>query len=750
MLLKLNKIKNLGVFADYDWDTALPEFGRYNVIYGDNGTGKTTLSRLFECLLSGAHEEYPSLEYRINSATGELRHGAPSGKSIRVFNADYVQQNIGQLDGSLKPILVVGEENKAIAETLAKDQGQLKSRQDSIAAADARIVDLATQRGKVFTAIAKTISEATSGTTARTYRKNNAEAAFENLEADLTLSEEQVEVHRGTLRQEAMEILQLPLALQLDDTTQQHAITVTLKAALEEAKILCGRSAVSEAIQHLRENPDIAQWVESGHQLHKAHKSENCEYCGQSIPKDRWVQLEAHFNKDDQALKMELEQCIERVSSIDRELAGLRYPDKLALYSELRGQYDEAVSSLDSVLLTTKEALSVAWATLTKKLTARNEPISFEAAINVEQLDNSIVTLRSAIDEHNAKTASFDAAKATARDEIERHYLTSIRSDISDFDSKIAAQKQIIAEMQNGSVAAGTQPLDELQQSINERQAKISDAHKAGEDLTKLLHTFLGRSEIIFQSGSDGYRVYRNGKPARRLSEGERTAIAFIYFIVQLSDRDFTASNGIVVIDDPISSLDSGSIFQAFAFLKNSVKDAKQVFILTHNFGFLRLVLNWLKHLPLPKAEKKQFYMLICRGEADGRFASIMTLDKTLIDNPSEYHFLFKILTNFQSDGTIASCYHVPNITRKVLETFIDFYAPSNKKLYSKLADLPFDENKKAAIYKFSNEMSHFTGQGFEPGLVQESQKNTAYLLEMIKELAPQHYNGMMATIGRE
>lgn len=746
MLLKLNKIKNLGVFTDYDWDTALPEFGRYNVIYGDNGTGKTTLSRLFESLLSGTHEEYPSLEYRINSATGELRHGTPSGKSIRVFNADYVQHNIGQLDGSLKPILVIGEENKAIAETLATDQEQLKSRQDSITVAEARITDFTIQRGKVFTAIAKTISEATSGTTARTYRKNNAEAAFEKLEADLTLSDAQVDIHRGTLRQEAMETLQLPSVLQQDKATQQHSVTAALKATLEKAQILCGRSAVSEAIQRLRENPDIAHWVESGHQLHKTHNSANCEYCGQPIPKDRWAELEAHFNKDDQALKSELEQCIERVSSIDQELAGLRYPDKLALYSELRSQYDEAVSNLDSAFLTAKEALSVTWATLTKKLAARNEPIPFDAAIDVEQLETAIARFRSVIDEHNAKTASFDAAKATARDEIERHYLTSIRADVADFDNKIAAQKQIIAEMQNGSAAAGGQSLDELQLSIDERQAKISDAHKAGGDLTKLLHTFLGRSEIIFQSGTDGYRVYRNGKPARRLSEGERTAIAFIYFIVQLSDRNFIASNGIVVIDDPISSLDSNSIFQAFAFLKNSVKDAKQVFLLTHNFGFLRLVLNWLQHLPKSEG-RKQFYMLICRAEADGRFATIASLDKALIEHQTEYHFLFKILANFQSDGTIAGCYHIPNITRKVLETFIDFYAPSNKKLYLKLADLPFDENKKAAIYKFSNEMSHFTGQGFEPGLVQESQKNTAYLLEMIKELAPQHFEGMMATI---
>ena len=71
---------------------------------------------------------------------------------------------------------------------------------------------------------------------------------------------------------------------------------------------------------------------------------------------------------------------------------------------------------------------------------------------------------------------------------------------------------------------------------------------------------------------------------AKRLSEGEKTAITFLYFVVGLQDQDFDLAEGIVVIDDPISSLDSSSVYQAFSFLKNAVKDARQIFLLTHNF----------------------------------------------------------------------------------------------------------------------------------------------------------------------
>jgi wobble nucleotide-excising tRNase len=381
---------------------------------------------------------------------------------------------------------------------------------------------------------------------------------------------------------------------------------------------------------------------------------------------------------------------------------------------------------------------------LSTKLLSRSSVVILALSLHLQPLENAWAAIVAFVEAHNEKTAKFDQAKDLARKEIEIHYLASVRDSVAEFDSLIGEESQIIGQAENGSEEKAIPSLKALQDSIKEKKAQLSNAHKAGQQLTQHLHTFLGRSELTFSSEDDGYRVHRNGKLARRLSEGERTAIAFIYFIVQLSEQDFNLTDGVVVIDDPVSSLDASSLYQAFAFLKNAVKDAKQVFLLTHNFSFLRLVLNWLDGVKKSEG-KKQFYMLVCKTDATGRRSRIVGMDRALIDHPTEYHFLFKTLAAFQSDGTIAGCYHIPNVTRKVLETFVDFHVPERKSLYAKLSDIKFDENKKAAIFKFANDLSHFTGQGFEPGLVQESQKNAAYLLEMIKELAPQHYQGMMA-----
>src|SRR5690606_40846036 len=91
----------------------------------------------------------------------------------------------------------------------------------------------------------------------------------------------------------------------------------------------------------------------------------------------------------------------------------------------------------------------------------------------------------------------------------------------------------------------------------------------------------------------NGYALTRGGQPVSHLSEGERTAIAFLYFLKSLQDKTFDMKNGIVVIDDPVSSLDANALFSAFGYMKERTKEAGQLFIFTHSFAFFRNVKKW-------------------------------------------------------------------------------------------------------------------------------------------------------------
>ena len=49
MIRRIQKLQGYRIFRDFKWD-GLADFGRYNLIYGWNGVGKTTLSSLFRLL----------------------------------------------------------------------------------------------------------------------------------------------------------------------------------------------------------------------------------------------------------------------------------------------------------------------------------------------------------------------------------------------------------------------------------------------------------------------------------------------------------------------------------------------------------------------------------------------------------------------------------------------------------------------------------------------------------------------------
>jgi len=743
MLTAIKKIKGLGVFGDFTAAADLPAFKRFNLIYGENGSGKTTLSRLFTALQTGAHTDYPDLDYSITTDTGTLSKGQPSPRKIRVFNSDYIEANIGQFDGPLRHILIVGQENKELAEEIKIEQATYDDRKAKLEAEALALAKLETDKGKAFSAIAKTIGEATSGTTLRGYRKPDAEAAYKKLTKPKTYTDAELDLHRVTIRQEQAEAVhQVSQPKVKDASGDDMDIQIALGALVTATGVLTQRASQVDAISRLVEKPDISLWVETGLEIHRTHDSNDCEFCGQKLPQERLKQLSEHFSTADQQLKAEIEAEIRTASSISAAIASVQLPPKTGLFSELRDDFETTAQEFETARSAALTAVAKVAEILSKKLTERSKPYAVEVAVDSAAFTQSLDKAAALIDRHNAKVADFDAQKDAARQAIETHYLSTIEPQVKEFDEKIAAAQAVIDKLRDGAADLGdARSLDALLKSIGEKKAKVSSAHAGGAQMTGKLNAFLGRTDLTFDSGEDGYRLKRRGKPARRLSEGEKTAIAFLYFIVQLGDQDFDVKEGVVVIDDPISSLDAAAIFQAFSYLKTAVKEAKQVFLLTHNFDFLRLLVNWLDNGV--KQNQRSYFMIVCTEAAAVRNAQLVMLDPLLVEHPSEYHFLFKVLYTFKSDGTILSSYHIPNIARKVLETFLEFHVPSNESLYKKLDRTNFDDTKKTAIYKFANDLSHMTGKGFDPALVAETQKNTTYLLEMIKAVAPDHFDGL-------
>lgn len=121
---------------------------------------------------------------------------------------------------------------------------------------------------------------------------------------------------------------------------------------------------------------------------------------------------------------------------------------------------------------------------------------------------------------------------------------------------------------------------------------------------------FQGFSLAEMPGTASTYRVVRpDGATTENLSEGERNFIAFLYFyflVYSSLDQDTTTGSKIVVIDDPVSSMDPNAMFIVAAHVRELISICqnnpeyrhdrgqgdfiKQIFVLSHNPYFFREV----------------------------------------------------------------------------------------------------------------------------------------------------------------
>ena len=303
-----------------------------------------------------------------------------------------------------------------------------------------------------------------------------------------------------------------------------------------------------------------------------------------------------------------------------------------------------------------------------------------------------------------------------------------------------------------------------LDTQIRDLERDIIEHQKPAEELSAELAVYLGHKELDIKPQVDvpGYSVYRLGQPARNLSEGEKTAIAFLYFLKSLEDKDFSLLDGIVVVDDPVSSLDANSLYGAFGYLKEKTVGAKQLFILTHHFTLFKQAKSWLKRMPKnDPLQKTAKYQIQCTCEEPCRISEICRLDKLLDDYDSEYYFLFdqvnKIGSMSAQEAGLDQYYGMPNLARRLLEAFFAFKRPTmlngdkNKSLFSVLDKTELTVAEKTKIDRFLNiysHLQHVDEQEHDISILSETPAIMRSVLEIIRAEDPTHFAEMQQVIG--
>lgn len=356
--------------------------------------------------------------------------------------------------------------------------------------------------------------------------------------------------------------------------------------------------------------------------------------------------------------------------------------------------------------------------------------------------------LTAAVKKHNDAFTSFAEMQEGAFTKIEAHVLATNQGDWN----------RLQKDVQDAEAELKTAQTDE--KGLADRQLELRNDlqdHGVGADkLNELIWAYLGHKELRLVAEAGGYKILRpSGKPATELSEGERTAVSFCYFLTQLAAEGRKVADLVLVIDDPISSLDTAARTYAYSLMTRMTKKCAQVIVLTHNTSFMNMVKREFQNLQKRDTKKTVTALLSldCRnsGNGDERVTSLTTMHTLLVNYDSEYHYLFSLVQDAAQNKATDYVFLLPNATRKLLEMFATFCSPGKPNFAGALGDhhdTVKDKLDVRALERLVQIESHgkIDGLGTLPDLtLEEAIRAAEAAINFIKEVGKDHYKKMCA-----
>lgn len=752
MIKGISRIKGLGVYDNYTRPPDIQEFGIKNLIYGWNYSGKTTLSRLFAqleakkinndligCEFSFETDDQPITEKNIEQ----------SGLIVRVFNSDFIRENLHFEGSNFKPILLLGKESEDAHKKIDNIADRVKKSEST-----RKKLDVQTN------AITQTISNAKTDAAKhiRQLLKIDPYTATQ-LGNDITIV--------GVLNFKLLSDKELSESTELSltpdskkpSTVERVELAPSIESIHQEAiRILAVVPTFANTIKHLEDHPEIERWVESGLHIHP-HEG-TCEFCGNTISEHRLIEFRAHFSKDLAEHKQKVEYLLQRVKSAELKLS---LPKEGEFNPQFRDSYKAAAESLTPALKAFNLAVKTLIDDVQRKIDAPRKLMEPTLLVNglASDVTASVAAINTVIDENNQLADNFSTSKAAAIKQVRYHYVQQFvdSQEKAGYERKKARLIKRREQLRLFSV--------NLQGEVEKLQALISQAQLGREKINERMTSMLGGEAVQIvvikdpTTNNEQFKLVRKGgKVAKNLSDGERTAIAFSYFLTKLQElkpEDF--KNTVVYIDDPISSLDANHIFQITAairaiFFKKENENAawettcKQLFISTHNFEFF----NLLREIK-PESPRQGARLFLIKRISEAQ-STLNNMPASLANYQSEYHFLFEVIHRFhqapdKTDHTTLML--LPNAMRRFIELYTYSRLPGiMKETVDQRAEALFGLEKSKRILKVFHYFSHANTIDRLAGnneLIFDIEHAVKDLIEAITQTDQKHMDALIASL---
>ncbi|MBR7782593.1 AAA family ATPase [Undibacterium luofuense] len=753
MLKSIAKIKGLGVYQSYNKPAGTQDFGIKNLIYGWNYSGKTTLSRLFAQLeTKSVNPDLSGCEFILETTDDSIteKNFSRCSLSVRVFNSDFVRTNLHFDGGSFNPILLLGQESEEAQRRIDQLNERIKRSDKVQRELNGKLEAIKTQMAQAKTDKAKFI---------RQHLKVDPYTAS-HLGQDLIrvgVLESQLLAEKEL--SDTIELALTPDSKKPSRVEELHAVP-SIQDLYEEAfEVLAATPSFSNTIKHLEDNPAVERWVQGGLALHPV--AGTCEFCGNDLPQDRLEAFRAHFSKDLAEHKERVEGLLTRVKAA---IFSVSLPKVAELNPQFRESYTTAIEALPTSIDAFNQAVRKLAAEVQLKVDDSRKamaPTPLSGGLENAIMD-AVDAVNLVIKQNNGLAKNFTQAKADAARQARYHYVQQFLDE-----QAATGQEQQITRLTNRSNLLKAYTA-KLRPEISNLQAKISQAQQGREKINERLASMLGTEAVQIQvvkdtEGQDRFQLIRkSGAIAKNLSDGERTAVAFSYFLTKLQEikpKEFKET--IVYIDDPISSLDANHIFQVTAairalFFKQQNKNApwqttcKQLFISTHNFEFF----NLLREIK-PVASDKGAELYLIRRISDTS-STLENMPNSLARYQSEYHFLFEVIHRFYKapDKTVHEVLMLlPNAMRRFIElyTYSRLPGPKGSEQVDERAEILFGVERAKRILKIFHYFSHGNTLDRLAGnneLIFDLEHAVKDLINAITETDKLHMDALLASMG--
>lgn len=734
--MKIKKVQNInfGPFRNFQWDPSIKSFhDKVNVLLGWNGSGKTIISRAFRSYEKGEitkEDKIFGASFSVSFDVGSKKHNELTGFSdkIRVFNEDYIKRILDQTH--LQYVVAIGP-----AEVdFSKKQKEIDAARDEyskLPSCKNEFDEMAqSTSGKIR--VIKGIGDIKKDPVVESNGVYNSyyKSSFEKRVKWLT---EQVQLGKSVedfiCKEEDLKQLVATLSNLSEKEREYKVLKKWSDWAVEKNEKInrflkfIPQYKKSERLGAYSDGGKEERWIRDGVDIHNLGDNEKqldiCLFCGSKITNHD--ELLNHFSNDVIELSKALDGMSQGVGSAIIEIATCETfysSEKVALeafFTELKTKIAEKRASIVN---------SVA-------------EIEFESPFAIEETFDVDVT-----------------AWKIETDYVARDY------------KKYTEKKKEFEDCEKARLEKNKE-IKDLEDELRELKKTAKNVQIPADQINRLLASTFPYKKIELDDSKEevGYVLKRDGIECSldSLSEGERNFLALAYFLLSINDEEDKVDDGcVIVIDDPVSSLDSDSLFQVYAILSGEIErnSKRQYFIFTHNLDFFGHVLqNFKKPDGQIKDDLVQFYQLCLTASG----STIKELDDSLKNYRSDYLYAITKLNEIKDSPNLDDAILAANLLRRAIETFLHFkYGHGDlrsklSQLYAKYKKVRLENSDPAqktateqevsqnekALYRFINHGSHeFLGlEKYDVTVLQGSNQRIRNFFEVIKALDKDHYD---------